>query len=120
MNVVARLLGGLGLGLLLVTALTGCDQLPFGYTELGAITENPAQFEGKEVKVKGTVVDVTKLPFLEVRMFVLKDDTGQVSVQTTNAVPALNQTVALKGRVESTAIINGQSLGLHIKETKRL
>jgi hypothetical protein len=120
MSIVARLLGAAGLGLLLATGLAGCDQLPFGYTELRAIAENPARFEGKEVKVKGTVVDVMKLPILEIRVFVLKDATGQMSVQTSNAMPALNQNVVLKGRVESTAIIGGQSLGVRIMETQRL
>ena len=120
MNDVRRLLGCARIAVLLVISLPGCDQLPFGYTELRAIAENPAQFEGKEVKVRGTVVDVVKLPILEIRVFVLKDETGQMPVQTTNAVPALNQEVMLKGRVESTAIIGGQSLGLRIMETQRL
>ena len=44
--------------------LAGCDYLPFGYTPLKEIVAAPAQFEGREVKVKGRVRDVIKLPIL--------------------------------------------------------
>jgi cytochrome c-type biogenesis protein CcmE len=101
-------------------ALAACDQLPFGYTDLRAIEQNPAQYEGKEVKVRGTVVDVLKLPIVDIRVFTLRDETGQLPIHTNGAVPALKQSVAVKGRVESAAIIGGQSLGLRVVEIERL
>ena len=106
--------------LLAAAALAACDYLPTGYTEIRLILENPTQFEGKEVKVRGTVVDVMKIPILEIRVFMLSDGTGQIPIQTTGSVPAAKQNVSLKGRVESTAIIGGQSLGLRIMEIDRL
>ena len=53
------------------------------------------------------------------QMFV-NDGTGQIPVQTSSPVPGFKQNVSLKGRVESTAIIGGQSFGLRIMEVERL
>ena len=103
-----------------LTFLAACDYLPFDYTEIRLILENPTQFEGKEVKVRGAVVDVLKIPILEIRVFMLDDGTAQMPIQTSGPVPGLKQNVHLKGRVESTAIIGGKSLGLRVMEVERL
>ena len=100
--------------------VAGCDYLPFGYTSIREITTAPANFEGKEVKLKGEVKDLTKVPLLDLKSFVLQDGTGEIAVTTRGALPAMNAKVALTGTVASTAIIGGQSLGLHIREIKRL
>ena len=105
---------------LAVTFLAACDYLPIGYTEIRSIVANPTQYEGKEVKVRGAVVDVLKVPILEIRVFMLNDGTGQIPIQTSAPVPGINQNVSLKGRLESTVIIGGQSLGLRIMEVERL
>ena len=104
----------------LVFGLLGCDYVPFGFSSIQEITANPAQFEGREIKIAGTVVDVLKIPILEIRVYVLKDDTGQIAVATNGVLPGMNQKIAIRGVVESAAIIGGQSLGLHVTEVKRL
>ncbi len=100
--------------------LSGCDYLPFGFTPIKEIVTSPAQFEGKEVRVKGKVKDITKVPLLDLKMYVLDDGSGEVTVMTSQSLPAVNETVTLKGVVESMAIMGGESIGLRIKETKRL
>jgi hypothetical protein len=100
--------------------LAGCDYLPFGYTSIREITAAPASFEGKEVKLKGEVTDITKVPLLDLKSFVLHDGTGEIAVTTKGALPAVKSKVALAGTVASAAIIGGQSLGLHVSEIKRL
>jgi len=100
--------------------LAACDLLPIGYTDIRAIVASPPQFEGREVKIRGTVTDVVKVPLIEIRVFVLDDGTGRIPVQTSGTLPALKQSVSLKGRIESAAIIGGQSLGLRVMETERL
>ena len=113
-----RILSGAVLAGLLV--LSGCDYLPFGYTPVKEIVASPAQFEGKEIRVKGKVKDITKVPLIDLRLYVLDDGSGEVTVVTGNALPAVNETITVKGVVESAAILGGQSLGLRIRETKRL
>ena len=111
------LLGVILAGLL---ALSGCDYLPFGFTPVKEIVTSPAQFEGKEVRVKGKVKDILKVPLVDLKLYVLDDGSGEVTVVAGENLPAVNETVTLKGVVESMAIMGGESIGLRIKETKRL
>ncbi|OIP12564.1 MAG: hypothetical protein AUK53_07535 [Betaproteobacteria bacterium CG2_30_59_46] len=109
----------LGVALINLLALSGCDYLPFGFTPVKEIVASPAQFEGKEVRVKGKVKDITKVPLIDLKLYVLDDGSGKVTVVAGEGLPAVNETVSLKGVVESMAIMGGESIGLHIKETKR-
>ncbi len=98
--------------------LAGCDYLPFGQTTVLEITTAPASFEGKEVKVAGRATSVVQL--LGMKAFILRDDTGDITVLTRGELPAANAEVMLKGTVHSAAIIGGQSIGLRIDETRRI
>lgn len=99
--------------------LAGCDYLPFGYTPIKDIVATPANFDGKEVKIKGKVSEAIKLPILG-QAFILRDDTGEITVVTGGTLPSADAEVALTGTVKSTAIVGGKSLGLRVEETKRL
>jgi len=133
----------LGVALTGLLALSGCDYLPFGFTPVKEIVASPAQFEGKEVRVKGKVKDIVKVPLVglhlytkdngsdgrrpdraylddvDLHLYVLDDGSGEVTVMARGSLPAVNETVSLKGVVESIAIMGSESIGLHIKETKR-
>jgi hypothetical protein len=100
-----------------VLMLPGCDYMPFGYTPIRDIVTAPAQFEGKEVKLKGRVKSTVKL--LGVQVYKLQDETGEITVST-NALPAENSEVAVKGIVKSAVIVGGEALGLRLDETQRL
>jgi len=106
--------------MLAAAVLAGCDYLPFGYTPIRDIVAAPANFESKEVKLKGKVKDITKVPIVDLKSFVLYDDTAEIAVTTLGSLPAVNDSVALKGTVTSMAIIGGQALGLHVNEIRRL
>lgn len=109
-------MGAILAGLLL---LSGCDYLPFGQTPLKEIVAAPAQFEGKEVRIRGKVKDVTKIPLIDISMYVVDDGSGEITVMAQDKLPAVSDTVNVRGVVESAAIVGGQSIGLRIKETKR-
>lgn len=100
-------------------ALGGCDYLPVGTTPIKDIVAAPTRFEGKEVKLRGTVKDVTKVPLLDIRQYTLDDGSGEITVVTTGDLPAEKSALLVTGKVESTAIIGGQSLGLHVQEIAR-
>jgi hypothetical protein len=99
-------------------SMAGCDYLPFGYTPIREVTAAPAQFEGKEVKLKGRVSGIVKV--LGVKAYTLDDGTATITVATAADLPAESSEVALKGVVRSAVIIGGASLGLKVDETKRL
>ncbi|HET8609111.1 MAG TPA: hypothetical protein VFM11_05175 [Burkholderiales bacterium] len=102
--------------LLMVLLLAGCDYLPFGFTSVAEILAHPASFDGQDVKIRGTVKDATKVPILDLKVYTLEDHGADVAVFTDGALPAVGQSVTVRGKVESTAIINGRSLGLHIEQ----
>lgn len=99
--------------------LSGCDYLPFGQTQLKELVAAPAQFEGKEVRIRGKVKDVTRIPLINLSMYIVDDGSGEITVMAQDKLPALGETVNVRGVVESAAIIGGQSIGLRIKETAR-
>jgi len=96
--------------------LAACDY--FGFTPVKDIAATPAQFEGKEVKIKGRAADPVQV--FSLRTFTLRDDTGEITVSTSGALPAAGAEVALKGTVRSAVIVSGKSLGLRVEETQRL
>ena len=100
-----------------LVATSGCDYLPFGFTPVKEIIAAPAQFEGKEVKLKGRVKGSVKL--LGVQVYKLQDETGEITVST-NALPAESSEVVVKGIVRSAVIVGGESLGLRVEEIKRV
>jgi hypothetical protein len=106
------------LGLLLL--LAACDYLPFGYTPIGEILKSPGSFEGEPVRVRGEVVEITKIPFIESRSYLLRDGSGEILVVTEGSLPALHKTIAVKAQVKTMAIIGEQSFGLRLSEIKRL
>ncbi len=107
------------LGLVVSLVLTGCERLEFGYTKIGDLLKNPSQYDGKEVKIKGKVTDVMKLPFLETKLYMVKDDTGEILVITSATTPGMGTEVRVKGVLDTMAIIGDKSIGLHLKESQR-
>ncbi len=96
--------------------LTGCDY--FGYTLIKDITASPANFEGKEVRIRGQVQNAVQL--LGLRTFTLRDATGEIVVVTGGSLPADGTSAAVKGIVKSAIIVEGRSLGLRVEENERL
>jgi hypothetical protein len=105
---------------LIFLTVAGCDYLPFGYTPIGDINQNPGRYEGREVRVRGEVTSISKLPFLELKSYTMMDDSGEITVLTEGALPAMGDTVAIKADVKTTAIIDRESFGLRLEEIKKL
>jgi hypothetical protein len=103
----------------LVVAMTGCDALPFGFTSIKDIAANPAQFEGKVVKLQGRVSGVAHLPFVELKAYSLRDDTGEITILTQAELPTEEAQVGVRGTVKSAAIFGGSSLDLRVEEVSR-
>lgn len=99
--------------------LSGCDRLPFGYTDISEVVAAPAQYEGQRVKVRGEVADSLKLPLIEVRYYTLRQGDTAMAVRTATDVPAVGARVTVIGRVTNAAIIGGAGIGLHLVEERR-
>jgi len=102
----------------LLLTLTGCDNLPFSNTPIGEIVRSPGRFEGEPVRVRGEVTSVTKIPLVDFKSYTLRDDSGEILVLTEGALPGIEETVAIKAQVKTTAILDGQSFGLRLVEVE--
>jgi hypothetical protein len=100
--------------------LAGCDGLPIGLTNAGDVQRTPAAYEGKDLRLRGTVAQATKIPLIDIKTYVLKDATGELMVVTSGQLPTAGEEVMVMGRAENLAILGGQGLGLTVKEGKRL
>ena len=99
--------------------VTGCEHLGIGVTPIGDIVKNPTAFEGKEVRLKGAVREITKIPFIQRKSYLLADATGEITVVAKAELPGKGDKVLVRGRVSSTVIVGGQSLGLAVDELER-
>lgn len=98
--------------------LAGCERAA-GISPIGEITQAPAAFEGREVKVRGTVSQLLKLPLTDAKSYRLKDASGEIVVWTTGPMPGDGEELWVRGRVESAVILAGESYGLALKEIER-
>lgn len=80
----------------ILSAPLGCDY--FGFTKTKEIADNPIKFEGKEVKVKGTVENAFRIPLTETVVYTVKDDSGSIMVVGTGVKPNNGDSVKVKGR----------------------
>lgn len=106
--------------LLLGAALAACTALGIGVTPIGDIVANPSRFDNAEVRVKGRVTNINKVPLLGLKLYTLRDDTGEITVVAAgDTLPALDSRVAIRARVETAAIVQGEALGLRLTEVER-
>lgn len=120
MTTVKNLHWVIGLTFVCSLLLAACDQSAMmGLSTIGEITQGATTFEGREVKLKGTASQLLKMPFTESKGYRLKDSTGEIVVWTTGLMPGEGEEVIVRGRVENTVILAGQSYGLALKEIER-
>jgi hypothetical protein len=95
----------------LIIALTGCDTLfP---TPISKIIQNPRNYEGKQVMVSGKVVETFSL--VVIRYFIIRDDTGEITVVTERSAPKKGEQIKVTGKVEEAFSLGDQQL-IVIKE----
>ncbi len=86
-------------------ALTSCGNL---FPEkIGDIRGNPRKYAEKEVTVSGQVTEVLSL--IAFKYFVLRDETGQITVITSRPLPAVGQKLTVHGIVREAFSLGDQS-----------
>lgn|SRR5574340_172031 len=114
-----KLFAALSLAGLLVAE--GCASLPVGFAEVREIKAAPASFDGKEVKLKGRLKVLAKVPLIDTALYALDDGTGEIMVIPAEKFLQVDQgTIAISGVVESMAILGGSGFGLHIRDARKL
>ncbi len=90
--------------LLMITL--GCDQI--SSTSIGKIIENPREYAGNQVMIKGEVTDAVS--FFVVKYFMIKDGSGEIAVVTTRPLPRKGERIRVSGTVEEAFSIGGKQL----------
>ncbi len=102
------------LPLALAMALLGCGMTSIGRDPIGALLKDPTAYDGKTVKVAGEVTNVVKLPFLETRLYTVRDDTGELTVVTYGELPRVGERVVARGTFSTLATFGVQAVGPHL------
>lgn len=106
------------IGLLVVVsiALSSCG---INATPVGEIAKSPVNFDGKEVTLHGTAKGQTRIPLVNVKSYVLKDGSGEITILTDGDLPKTDEKLTVKVKVQNIAIVNGESLGMAATEISR-
>ena len=96
---------------------TGCHRIVA--TPINEVSESPANFDGKEVILHGVVKEPTRIPLINLKSYVLKDDSGEIAILTAGNLPRTNEELSVKVKVENLAIINGEPVGTTVTEVVR-
>jgi hypothetical protein len=97
---------------LLLFGLTACYSLfP---TPIAKLLENPRGYEGKQVQVSGEVVEIVSI--LIVKYFIVRDDTGEITVITQRSLPRKGEKVKIYGRIEEAFSLGDQQLIVLIED----
>ena len=100
--------------------LPGCSQLGIGFTKIGELLANPRRYSAQEVRVRGRVTNVLKLPFVATKIYSIRDDSGEINVRTDREAPLVGVAeVHVKGVLDTVATIGDQNVGLHLREVER-
>lgn len=85
-----------------------------GTTKIGDINSHPRDYAGKEVTISGEVTETFSL--FVVKYFVVRDNSGEISVVTDRPLPAKGQKIKVKGSVKE-AFSLGTKTALVLMET---
>jgi len=87
-----------------------------GVTNIGDITQRPRDFAGKEVTISGEVVDTFSL--LIVKYFVVRDNSGEISVVTEKPLPVKGEKIKVKGTVKEAFSIGTKTALVLVESVK--
>src|SRR2546422_3360536 len=100
----------------LVSVLPACA-LSLRNPSVAELRQNPGRYHDRTVTIEGTVTDAWGLPLVPFKMYKVDDGTGEVTVLSQNSrMPARGERVRVKGRVNDVALVDGQAVGLHLRE----
>jgi len=86
-------------------------------TKIADIKANPRQYDGKTVVVAGEVKESANLLFM--KYYVVKHDTGEITVITDRAVRRAGENVRVKGIVNQAFSLGDQSLVVIVEKRER-
>jgi hypothetical protein len=110
-------LGPLILTVSLVAATSACA-MSLRNPHVADLQRNPGRYDQHTVSIEGVVTSSWGAPAAPYKFYRVDDGTGQVTVlsQDLRLPPPSGSRVRVKGRVDELAVLEGQALGLHLRE----
>ncbi len=90
-----------------------------GITTIHQINASPANFDGRTVQLQGITKKPTRIPIIDLKAYVLEDNTGEIIILTNDNLPEMGQMITVRVHIENLAIINGEALGTTVVELHR-
>jgi hypothetical protein len=78
-----------------------------GTTNIGDIVGHPRDYASKEVTISGEVIET--FSFFVVKYFVVRDNSGEISVVTDKPLPAKGEKIKVKGTVKEAFSIGSKT-----------
>jgi hypothetical protein len=103
--------------LLLIIGIGGAGCTSLFATPIKKILDNPRDYSGKAVTIAGEVTEAVGLVF--VQYFVLKDNTGEITVVTTKPLPRKGSRITVKGKVRQAFSIGDDQLIVVVEHDDR-
>ncbi len=98
--------------LILIFLVSGCGF----HTRISKIKYEPQKYEGKQVSIKGKIVETAGIPFVQKGIYQVSDGTGKIWVVSQNRRPARGEKVTVKGKLRTGFSIGNQTFGIAIVE----
>jgi hypothetical protein len=97
-------------------ASTACSPKS-GSIPIGDVTADPGRYGKKTIELEGEVTDAFGL--LSLGVFTLSDSTGEISVLTSEGLPAVGARLKVRGEVLSGITVGGTHYGTSLQEDSR-
>lgn len=100
---------------LMVLGLVACKAIfP---TSIAKLLEDPRSYENKQVQISGEVVESVNI--LIAKYFVVRDDTGEISVITQRTLPRIGEKIKVYGKIEEAFSLGDQQLIVLIEDREQ-
>ncbi len=86
-------------------------------TKIGDIINHPRDYAGKEVTISGEVTETLSL--FVVKYFVVRDNSGEISVVTERPLPAKGEKIKVKGSVKEAFSLGTQTSLVLVERTEK-
>lgn len=88
-----------------------------GTTKIADINNHPRDYAGKEVTISGEVTETFSL--FVVKYFVVRDNSGEISVVTERPLPAKGEKIRVKGSVKEAFSLGTQTALVLIEASEK-
>ncbi len=96
-----------------IAAMAGCGLLKRP-VPIADLVSHPQNYEGHDISIRGRATAITRIPFVEIRFFVISDGKQGIPVVTYDSLPSADEDVTVSGTFSTVAIIGGVSIGPHL------